>query len=106
MRNTKAANIIMGIQAIPIPFSLSTVLGSIMSIINIDVVLELSVSLTVVMIIAMLLAATYTVTFFISLIKTRSDERLSFISFLPAIHFLLALVFFKLWKIMELMYVI
>ena len=91
----------MLLQALPIPISLITILGSIISLANIGVMIEQSLFVTIVSTISMMLAGTYSLTYLFSAIKTFANKRLSFISFLPAIHIIVTVAFMTLWIINE-----
>ena len=91
----------MILQALPIPYSLMTVLDSVISIANISAVAGNSVVVAVLATVTMLLAGTYTVTYVYSARKTFSEKRISPISFLPLAHIVLAFVFLTLWIIAE-----
>ena len=92
---------VMILQALPIPISLITILGSIISLANIGVVIEQSLFVAVVAAISMMLAGTYSLTYLFSARKTIADKRLSFISFLPVIHMIVTAAFMALWMINE-----
>ncbi len=91
---------VFAVQALPIPVSLITILGSLISTANIGMASG-SLLVTIISIIAMVLAGTYSLTYVFSLINVYSKKKLSFISFLPIIHLVLAMVFVALWRIAE-----
>lgn len=66
---------LMLLQMLPVPISLITILGSMISLANIRVVIEQSIFLAVVFIVAMILAGTYTVTYVFSAIHTFSKRK-------------------------------
>ena len=92
---------IMISQALPIPISLITIFGSIISLANIGVMVEQSLFVAVVATIFMILAGTYSLTYLFSAIKTFANKRISFVSFLPIIHIVVTVVFMILWIINE-----
>ena len=92
---------IMVLQALPVPLSLITILGSVISIANIGVMIEQSSFVVVVATIFMILAGTYSLTYLFSAIKTFSKKRISLISFLPIVHIVVTVVFMVLWIINE-----
>ncbi len=95
MKNKAWITILFIFQALPIPISLISILGSIISIANIGMAesfLEM-----IIPIIAMLLAASYTISYIISLRFTRKNKRLHIYSFIPIMHLALAMLFFVLW---------
>ena len=101
MRNKTIMWVVMILQALPIPISLITILGSIISLANIGVVVEQSLFVAVVAAIFMILAGTYSLTYLFSAIYTFSKKRISFISFLPIVHIVVTVVFMVLWIINE-----
>ena len=92
---------IMISQALPIPISLITILGSIISLANIGVMVEQSLFVAVVATIFMILAGTYSLTYLFSAIKTFANKRISFVSVLPVVHIAVTAVFMVLWTINE-----
>jgi hypothetical protein len=92
---------LMIVLALPVPISLITILGTIISLANISVVLEQSVLLATFATTSMILAGTYTLTYVFSAINTLKQKKISFISFLPILHIALTIVFFALWIITE-----
>ena len=101
MRNKTIMWVVMILQALPIPISLITILGSIISLANIGVMIEQSMFVTVVATIFMILAGTYSLTYLFSAIKTFANKRISLVSFLPIIHIVVTVVFMILWIINE-----
>ena len=99
MRNKTIMWVVMILQALPIPISLITILGSIISLANIGVVVEQSLFVAVVAAIFMILAGTYSLTYLFSAIKTFTKKRISFISLLPIVHIVVTVVFMVLWII-------
>lgn len=104
MKNKKIIWLIFIIQAIPIPLSLITIIGSIISLANITILVEESILLALSATMAMLLAGTYTITYAISLKRTIDCKKIAFVSFLPLLHILLFAVFLKLWVVTEQIY--
>lgn len=94
MKSNKLLAVIVAIEAIFIPFSVFSALGSILTISSIGTVFGQSILLGMVSLISMILNATYTITFLICAFKTLSEKEISIISFLPLIHFLLARFFY------------
>ncbi len=101
MKNKKLMYTIFVIQAIPIPFSLITIIGSLISFANISVLVEKSILLAWSATNAMLFAGTYTITYFISLLISINRKKISFASFLPLLHILLAAIFMLMWIVTE-----
>ena len=101
MRNKTMMWVVMILQALPIPISLITILGSIISLANIGVMVEQSLFVAVVATIFMILAGTYSLTYLFSAIKTFANKRISFVSVLPIIHIVVTVVFMILWIINE-----
>lgn len=85
------------LQAVPIPFSLMTILGSVISLANIGMLFDQSFLLAFASALSMLLAGTYSVTYIYSTINTFQKKKLCVISFLPALHILITLAFFAIW---------
>ena len=86
-------------QALPLPISLITILGSIISLANIGVMIEQSSFVAVVATIFMILAGTYPLTYLFSAIRTFANKRISSVSFLPVVHIAVTAVFMVLWII-------
>ena len=101
MKNKAIMRGVMILQALPIPISLITILGSIISLANIGVIIEQSLFVAVVATISMILAGTYSLTYLFSAIKTFANKRISFVSLLPIIHIVVTVVFMILWIINE-----
>ena len=101
MKNKVMMWVVMILLALPIPISLITILGSIISLANIGVMIEQSSFVVVVATIFMILAGTYTLTYIFSAVKTFSKKRISLISFLPIVHIIVTVVFMVLWIINE-----
>ena len=97
MKNKLIMWVVMILQALPIPISLITILGSVISLANISVITEQSLFVAVVAVIFMILAGTYSLTYLFSAVKTFSKKRISFISFLPIVHIIITVVFMVLW---------
>ena len=93
--------------ALPIPVSLVSWIGTVISIANIGMTdwAKPGESLQgIVALITMLLAGTYLFTYSFSLIKTRSARKISFVSFLPILHLLLTVAFMFLWDYLNVLY--
>ena len=101
MKNKVMMWVVMILLALPIPISLITILGSIISLANIGVMIEQSSFVAVVATIFMILAGTYSLTYIFSAVKTFSKKRISLISFLPIVHMIVTVVFMALWIINE-----
>jgi hypothetical protein len=93
MKNKASVLAILILLALPVPFSLITVLGSVISLANMGTV-TLS---TAIPLIAMALSGTYTFTYAFSAIKTVSSKKIGFPVFLPLIHIALTILFIALW---------
>lgn len=96
MKHKLAAILLFIFQGIPIPFSLVSILGSIISLANIGI--ASSTVVTVVSFLAMFLAGTYTITYVVSLVITMVQKNVKFYSFLPLIHGAVAGLFLFLWS--------
>ena len=92
------------IQALPVPISLITILGSIISLANIGMLSDQSFLLAFSAVFSMLLAGTYSITYIASTINTFHRKKLSIISFLPIAHIIITLVFFVMWISLEKIY--
>ena len=101
MKNKVIMWTVMILQALPIPISLITILGSIISLANIGVMIEQSLFVAIVAAISMILAGTYSLTYLFSAIKTFADKRIGFVSFLPIVHIAVTALFMVLWIINE-----
>ncbi len=101
MKNKVLMWVVMILQTLPIPISLITILGSIISLANIGVMVEQSLFVAVVAAIFMILAGTYSLTYLFSAIRTFANKRISFVSFLPIVHIAVTAVFMVLWIINE-----
>ena len=101
MKNKVMIWVVMILQALPIPISLVTILGSIISLANISIMIEQSLFVAIVATTSMILAGTYSLTYLFSAIKTFANKRISFVSFLPIIHIVVTVVFMILWIINE-----
>lgn len=92
------------ILALPIPLSLITWLGSIISVANFGMLDldNMKVLITaIISAIAMLLAGTYPVTYILALTKTLKNKKLSYLSFSPIVHIILTILFIQLWAFSE-----
>ena len=96
MKNKSKVIILYIIQALPIPFSLVSIIGTIISLANIG--MAESVFQAIVSILAMVLAGTYIITYIISLIITSTKKKIKFYSFLPVVHMIVAIACFVLWS--------
>ncbi len=97
MKNKVLITILFIFQALPIPISLISIFGSIISIANISMVknpLEAVIS-----VIAMLCAATYSIPYIISLKCTIKNKKIRIYSFIPIMHLAITALFFLLWAI-------
>lgn len=95
MKNKVFVIILFTFQALPIPISLISILGSIISIANIGMA-ENCFGI-VIPIITMFLAATYTIPYVISLLLTIKNKKIHIYSFIPIMHLVLTILFFFLW---------
>ena len=92
------------IQALPLPVSLVTIIGSMISLANIGMLFDYSFLLAISSVLSMFLAGTYSITYIASTINTFRKKKLSFISFLPIVHITITLVFFVMWISLEKIY--
>ena len=92
MKNKLWVWIITVIYAIPLPISLITILGSIISIANISATANESVVLAIISVISMVIAGAYSITYVITTVFTFLKKRLSFINLFPLFHIILAVV--------------
>lgn len=93
---------IMILQALPIPLSLISILGSLISLANMGMTAELYSPWTAVCAVAtMILTGTYTIPYAVATVMTAARKRLGWVSFLPAFHLLLTAVFCVLWIMSE-----
>ncbi len=95
MKNKAWITILFIFQALPIPISLMSTVGSIISIANIG--MEESFLEMIISIIAMLLLATYTIPYIIVLLLTIKNKKIHIYSFVPIMHSALTMLFFVLW---------
>ncbi len=98
MKNKFRIWIVTFISAIPLPFSLISILGSIISIANIGAKANDSVALVIVAVISMVLAGTYSITYILTTAFTFLKKRLSLINYLPLLHILLTVVSCVVWS--------
>lgn len=93
MKESKPLRIVLFILlALPIPFSLLSWIGTIISVASIGMVdwnIFSELIQTLAMLIVMILAGTYTITYIISLLITLKKKRISLISFFPLLHIIL-----------------
>ena len=104
MKNKALIWTVTVIQALPVPISLITILGSIISLANIGMLSDQSFLLAIATVLSMLLAGTYSITYIASTINTFHKKKLSLISFLPIVHIIITLVFFIIWISLEMIY--
>ncbi|MCL1820584.1 MAG: hypothetical protein FWG36_08030 [Oscillospiraceae bacterium] len=83
--------------ALPIPISLISWIGTLISVANIGA-MKGSVLIRGIALITMLLAGTYTGTYIFSLVKTLKKKEISMVSLLPLLHIALFLIFMYLWS--------
>lgn len=94
--------VVMILQALPIPLSLVSILGSLISLANIGMTAELSSPWTVVCaVVTMILAGTYVIPFAVAAVVTFSRKRLGWVSALPVLHLLVTAVFCVMWVMSE-----
>lgn len=96
MKHKLAAILLFVFQGIPIPFSLVSILGSIISLANIET--AGSVAMAMVSVLAMVLAGTYTATYVVSLVLTAVKKEIKFYTFLPLIHLAVTGLLFLIWR--------
>lgn len=84
------------LQALPIPISLISIIGSLISLANIGMA-ESTLS-AVFAVITMLLAGTYAISYVAALITTIIRRKIHVYSFLPVIHLALTALFMFLWE--------
>ena len=104
MKNKALIWTVTVIQASPVPISLITILGSIISLANIGMLSDQSFLLAITAVLSMFLAGTYSITYIASTIHTFRKKKLSIISFLPIAHIIITLVFFIMWISLEKIY--
>ena len=86
------------VLAVPAPISFISIIGSIISIANINILAEASILLSLSAIIAMLFASTYWITYIASTVVTFRNGKLSLA---PIFHLAIFGVFFALWIVFE-----
>lgn len=108
MKERKTSIIILFIVfALPIPFSLISWIGTLISVANISMMNWSDFSQSIqglVALITMLLAGTYLVTYIISLCATLKIKKISLISFIPMLHIILFSIFFVVWTWLNAIY--
>ena len=104
MKNKALIWTVTVIQALPVPISLITILGSIISLANIGMLSDQSFLLAFSAVFSMFLAGTYSITYIASTTNTFLKKKLSIISFLPIAHIIITLVFFVMWISLEKIY--
>lgn len=93
--------------ALPIPISLVSWIGTIISVADIGMMNLSKVSdyiQLLVGLITMLIAGTYLGTYIISLNKTLKNKKISLISFLPMLHIILFIIFIAMWSELNAIY--
>ena len=96
MKNKTAIIILYVALGIPVPTSVISWLGSLISLANIRAMSsELAAAFAV---ITMLLAGTYVITYAVSLSTTIKKQKLNIYSFMPVIHIALTVLFSCLWS--------
>ncbi len=92
----------MTLQALPIPLSLITIIGSLISLANLGMTAELYAPWTAVCaVVTMVLAGTYVIPYVVAAVVTAVRKRLGWFSALPALHILLTAVFCVMWVMSE-----
>ena len=104
MKNKALIWTVTVILALPVPISLITIPGSVISLANVGMLSDKSFLLALAAVISMLLAGTYSVTYFASTINTFRQKKLSIISLLPIVHIIITLIFFTIWTSLEKIY--
>jgi len=100
-RNKLPTNIFFALFAIPIPISIASWLGTIMSLASIGSIDWANANETiqaVVALIAMLAAGTYLVSYVIAFKATRKNGSRYWLSFLPVWHIIAIIVLMGLWS--------
>ena len=104
MNNKPAIWIVTILQALPVPISLFTVLGSVISLANIGMLYDASALLAIVAALAMIFAGIYSEIFAVSTFITIFKRKLNVISFLPTVHIIITLALFVAWISLEKIY--
>ena len=104
MKNKAVIWTVTIILGLPVPISLITTLGSIVSLANIVELLDHSYLLAIGAIFSMLLSGTYSITYVASTLFTFRAKKLSVVSFLPVFHLLVTVMFFVAWISLEKIY--
>ncbi len=107
MKNKIGIIILFVIQAIAIPFALLAglmLLFSVVSFVETDWSQMEVVIQSVVALITMLIGVLYIGTYSFSLIKTLDNKKLSFVSWLPILHVMVALISLVLWNYVNQLY--
>ena len=86
------------ILAVPAPISFISIIGSIISLANINILEEASILLSFSAVVAMLFASTYWITYIASTVVTFRNGELSLA---PIFHLAIFGVFFALWIVFE-----
>ena len=92
--------ILFTVQGIPIPFSIISLVGTLMSLANIFVVnwfYPPELLLGIVAFISMALCGAYSFTYIIALVKSVRNPRLTWWCLLPLAHLVTAMLFLGLW---------
>ena len=93
---------VMILQALPIPLSLISIPGSLISLADFGMTAELYSTWTAVCAVAtMALAGTYTISYIVAAIMTAVRKRLGWVSLLPALHLVMTALFCVLWIMSE-----
>ncbi len=94
--------VVMILQALPIPLSLISILGSLISLANIGMTAEQYSPWTVVCaVVTMVLAGTYVIPYVVAAKVTAVRKRLGRFSFLPVLHIVVTAVFCVMWVMSE-----
>ena len=107
MKNKIGIIILFTFQALAIPFSLIAgfmLAFSVVSILTMGLFGTGEVIQSVVALITMIIGSLYTGTYAFSLIKTRINGKISFVSWLPFFHGIIALGAVLLWNYVDLLY--
>ena len=101
-RNKPLTWAVMILQALPIPLSLISILGSLISLANIGMTAELFSPWTAVCaVVTMILAGTYVIPYVVAAKVTAVRKRLGWVSFLPVLHIVMTAVFCVMWVMSE-----
>ncbi|MBQ3507942.1 MAG: hypothetical protein IJA91_05265 [Clostridia bacterium] len=93
---------VMILQALPIPLSLMTIIGSLISLANLGMTAEQYSPWTAVCaVVTMILAGTYVIPYVVAAVMTAVRKRLGWVSFLPVLHIVMTAVFCVMWVMSE-----